>query len=396
MSPLNSMLRNKGIEPSFLLYFVGRTGSYKTSWAKVLHGCFGRLGYSDTAPISFMNDTTNRMGHKLALISDMPILADDIRPNTTAAERAENAKREKYLSSAIGDRSGRGRLNADSTAKATYTPRANVIVTAEEAYNDVGASAVARSISIEFKPGAIEEEKLFALQDRTEHLNKLMQLYIQWLIQNYSRIDNTNIERLREFRSRFSKAGHPRLATAFSNLTLGYRVLMDFLIDKGQISETDAEKKMEEAIDIFLKMCVKQSSKVDDEKPTRLFVKLLNDLLETKQVRISNINTHYSSEGDVINPCEASEKTIGYRDAEKGIYYLIPSVAYNAVYQHYAKSGFTFPASAGALWKAFSDEHLSITDKGRTDRRKSINSKTGRYIALLASAIEDDEKGGDA
>lgn len=394
MSTLNSMLRAKGMEPSFLLYFIGRTGTYKTSWAKVLHGFFGRLGYGDTAPISFMNDTTNRMGHKLALISDMAVLADDIRPNTTTMERAENAKREKFLSSAIGDRSARGRLNADSTAKATYIPRANVIVTAEDAYNDVGASAIARSISVELQPNSINFDHLCVLQKHTEHLNKFMQLYLRWLICHYDSVAAGVEEKLEKYRAKFASAGHARLATAFSNLSLGYRVLLDFLVDKGQMTEVGAEQKTEDAIRIFLKMCSKQSDKVANEKPTTLFVKLLNELIHTKKVRIHDLNAKTTSFGDPINSVEATEKTVGYRDND--YYYLIPTAAYNAVVRYYAESGYTFPASAPALWKAFADEKLLITDKGRTDRRKSINGKTSRYIALFASVVDKDEEGGEA
>ena len=96
----------------------------------------------------------------------------------------------------------------------------------------------------------------------------------------------------------------------------------------------DADRKMADAISIFLKMCSKQSDKVENEKPTKLFIKLLNELIETKQVRINDINTSTTTMGDIVNPCDAGEKSIGYRDREKGLYYLIPSIAYTAVYQH--------------------------------------------------------------
>lgn len=394
MSPLSSMLRDKGMEPSFSFYIVGRTGSYKSSWAKVLLSFFGKISYAEPAPLSFL-DTQNAIGRKLALISDMPVLLDDRRPTSCADDKNRYEGTEKFVSSAIGDRASRGRLNADSTGKTSYVARSNVFITAEEAYNNIGSSAIARSISVELQPNTIDFVKLCIVQEHTEHLNKLMQMFIQWLICNYEAVSAGIDGRLKEYRERFASAGHPRLATAFSNLALGYRVLLDFLVDKGQLVAVDADQRMDAAVRIFLKMCSKQSDKVENEKPTHLFVKLLNELIETKQVRINDINTRYSATGDIINPCEASEKTIGYRDTEKGVYYMIPSVAYNAVYQHYAKSGFTFPASAGALWKAFADEHLTITDNGRTDRRKRINGKTSRYIALLASAIENDEEGGE-
>lgn len=394
MSPLSSMLREKGAEPSFSFYIVGRTGSYKSSLAKVLLSFFGKISYAEPAPLSFL-DTQNAIGRKLALISDMPVLLDDRRPTSCADDKNRYEGTEKFVSSAIGDRASRGRLNADSTGKTSYVARSNVFITAEEAYNNIGSSAIARSISVELQPNTIDFAKLCVLQDHTEHLNKLMQLFVQWLIINYDAVSAGVDCRLKAFREKFASAGHPRLATAFANLSLGYRVLLDFLVEKGALVAADADQRMDDAISIFLKMCSKQSDKVENEKPTKLFIKLLNELIETKQVRINDINTSTTTMGDVINPCEAGEKTIGYRDREKGLYYLIPSIAYTAVYQHYAKSGYTFPASMSALWKAFADEKLSMTDTGRTDKRRSIKKKSSRYIALLATAIENDEEGGE-
>lgn len=72
LSPLSSILRGKGMEPSFSFYIVGRTGSYKSSWAKVLLSFFGKISYAEPAPISFL-DTQNAIGRKLALISDMAL-----------------------------------------------------------------------------------------------------------------------------------------------------------------------------------------------------------------------------------------------------------------------------------------------------------------------------------
>ena len=392
MSPLSRILRGKGMEPSFSFYIVGRTGSYKSSWAKVLLSFFGKISYAEPSPISFL-DTQNAIGRKLALISDMPVLLDDRRPSTVAEDRNRYEGIEKFVSSAIGDRASRGRLNADSTGKTSYVARSNVFVTAEEAFNNIGSSAIARSVSVELQPNTIDFAQLSVLQKHTPHLNKLMQLFVQWLICNYNRVSHSIDDRLEEYREKFASAGHPRLATAFSNLTLGYRVLLDFLVDKKQLTEQAADNQLGDAIKIFLSMCKKQSDKVENEKPTKLFIKLLKELVETKQVRINDLSLQTAFADTIINPQEPNEKTIGYRDAN--YYYLIPTAAYNAVYQHYSRSGFTFPASPAALWKAFLDEKLLYPEGKRPDRRKKINGKTGRYITLFAVAVDADEEGGE-
>ena len=85
LSPLNEMLRTSGGEPCFSLYFIGKTGSYKSSWSKVLLGFFGQLGYAETAPITFL-DTENAIGRKLGLGADIPLLLDDRRPTSNARD----------------------------------------------------------------------------------------------------------------------------------------------------------------------------------------------------------------------------------------------------------------------------------------------------------------------
>ena len=70
----------------------------------------------------------------------MVLLLDDRRPTNNAADKLKYESAEKYISSAIGDRAARGRLNADCTAKSSYTARCNLIVTAEEAFQNIVVS----------------------------------------------------------------------------------------------------------------------------------------------------------------------------------------------------------------------------------------------------------------
>lgn len=239
LSPLNGMLRELGAEPSFSFYLIGKTGSFKSSWSKVLLCFFGRLGYAETAPITFL-DTKNAIGRKLGLGADVPLLLDDRRPTSNSADKQHYEGIEKFVSSAIGDRAARGRLNADSTAKTSYIARCNLIVTAEEAFQNIGSSAVARSVSVELQPDSIDFHYLRELQDRPEHLNKIMQLYIQWVICRYEELKGNVLDKLKEYRKIFAQAGHPRLATAFSQLMLGYAMYLAFLQDQGQIDCLEA------------------------------------------------------------------------------------------------------------------------------------------------------------
>ena len=81
---------------------------------------------------------------------------------------------EQSVARAIGDRAGRARMNANGSLKSVYRPVCNLIITAEEAYSNVGESAIARSISCELRPGDVKLPELTAVQQRASELNECM------------------------------------------------------------------------------------------------------------------------------------------------------------------------------------------------------------------------------
>ena len=389
MTPLNGMLREEGKEPCFSLYLIGKTGSYKSSISKLLLCFFGGFSYATPSPVTFL-DSKNAIGRKLGVGADLPLLLDDRRPTNNSTDKQIYEGTEKFVSSAIGDRAARGRLNADSSAKESYIAKSNLIVTAEEAFVNIGSSSIARSVSIELEPGSINFNGLLYLQDNPQHFNKVMQLYIQWVIKNWEQIKQSSDKLLKEYREVFSEAGHARLATAFSQMLFGYHMFLCFAKDMDQITEDEAASMLEQAKTVFLEMCDKQSKKVESEKPTLLFIELLKEMLETKTVNLVDLR---KSGQDGTTPI-VSTRTIGYRDDD--YIYLIPQQAYKQVVQFYSESGYTFPASKTSLWKMFRDEGKLLPDVNadRPDRRKKLNNKSNRYIWLNADVLDSEEKEG--
>lgn len=391
LTPLNDMLRQKGKEPNFSLYIIGKTGTFKSSISKVLLCFFGKYNYADTAPITFF-DTENTMEKKLAIGADIPLLADDRRPTNNYRDKITYESKEKALSAYIGDRVGRGRMNADGSSRKTYIPRSNLIVTAEEAYVNIGGSSIARAISVELEQGTIDFNGLQNLQEHPEHFNKIMQLYIQFLILHYDKINAASDGLLKQYREIASNRGHARLATTFSQLMFGYSVYLSFLVDYRHISKDEMNTRLERAQEIFLDMCDKQDKRIEEEAPATLFVSLLREMLETKRVQLADLRRSHT-DGTVSLSTRAT--CIGYRDDD--YIYLIPQDAYNEVYKYYGESGNVFHASKTSLWKMLLGEGKilpKIDKKGnfvRVDKPKRINGKDSKYIWLLASVLDNDD-----
>ena len=385
LSPLNGLLREIGNEPCFSFYIVGKTGSYKSSIAKLIQCFFGAFDYTTPAPLNF-EGSENSIEKVLALADGIPLLVDDRKPSTSQAKKIKYEKIESRIAANIGDRAGRTRLNPDGTLKATYIPKSNAIVTAEEAHVNNSMSDIARSVNAEVTNGTIDFDNLVYLQDRSAHFNKVMQLYIQWVINNYGTIQKSAGKLLRNYREVFHNAGHARVATAFSQMMFSYKIALCFAQSLNQMTEEDVSERMKKAKSVFLDMCDSQSRAVESNTPTGVFVELLKELIETHRVRIINLRK-------AENPT-AGISTIGYRDDE--FFYLIPDSTYNEVVKFYSEGGNTFPATSQSLWKAFVDEQKAVPEirNGKvircTKRKKIKGLQQNRYVWLRSQVLESE------
>jgi len=88
LTPLNALLREVGIEPCFILYFTGKTGTRKTTMAKLLLNFFGSFD-NGTAPPAGFRDTANAVEKKFALTDSTLVLLDDRIPSTTPKVKAQ-------------------------------------------------------------------------------------------------------------------------------------------------------------------------------------------------------------------------------------------------------------------------------------------------------------------
>ena len=220
LTPLNALLREVGIEPCFILYFTGKTGTRKTTMAKLLLNFFGSFD-NGTAPPAGFRDTANAVEKKFALTDSTLVLLDDRIPSTTPKVKAQMEAMEQSVARQIGDRSGRARMNADGSLKPTYRPNCNLIITAEESFSNVGESAIARSISVELEPGDVNLNALTEVQERAAHLNECMGDYIQYILQNWETLQATLKPLFLEYRNKAQSGGHGRLAECVAHLQIG-------------------------------------------------------------------------------------------------------------------------------------------------------------------------------
>lgn len=382
LTPLNAMLQEIGFEPRFILYFVGKTGSRKSTVANLFLSFFGTFRETESAPISF-KDTPNAAEKAMGLLNSTLTLLDDRIPSTTKGVKDQMERMEQSVARAIGDRAGKARMNANGSLKSVYRPVCNLIITAEEAYSNVGESAIARSISCELRPGDVKLPELTAVQQRASELNECMSEYIQYVIANWDTIAEKLKPLFLELRDKAQTGGHGRLAVAVAHLQIGMTVMCDWLESVNVLTSEQSDALKAQSWDIFLALSAEQNRRIYEEKPVKLFLNAVKELLDRGEIRFS----------DLTAECP-SYKPVGYVD--EYFYYCYPDTIYSEVRKFYAAQDLSFPLGKTALFQQLSIDKLIETDKNQTTKAKWITNSSGkkrsRLLWLRKDALEDKEE----
>ena len=380
LSPLNSLLREDGIEPCFILYFTGKTGTRKTTMAKLFLNFFGSFD-NGTAPPAGFRDTPNAVEKKFALTDSTLVLLDDLIPSTTAAVRAQMETMEQSVARQIGDRSGRARMNADGSLKPTYRPNCNLIITAEESFSNVGESAIARSISVELKPGDIELTALTEIQQRAVELNECMGDYIQFVLQNWETLQAKLKPLFLELRNKAQNGGHGRLAECVAHLQIGVCTMCDWLIAVGVLNAAQTAELKSRSWSVFVELAEEQNRRISEEKPVKLFLDAIKEMLDRRTIIFKSVDDSNNY---------LSDKMMGFTDGE--FYYCYPDSIYTEVRKFYGSQDKSFPLGKGAIFQQLATENLIETDRGQSTKAKRIEGKRSRFLWLKAAALENEEE----
>ena len=188
LSPLNHFLKAAGCEPKFVMLLSGKTGSRKSTLAALMLSFFGKFTASEL-PLSF-RDTANSILLNAFSLKDVLTVIDDLHPSSRMEEPKMNGTAQAIMR-AYGDRTGKGRLRADSTPMESRPPQGNAIITAEFA-PDIGESGTARYFALELKEKDVDLETLTVFQNEADDgtLQRCMFAYTEWIRESFLFLKN--------------------------------------------------------------------------------------------------------------------------------------------------------------------------------------------------------------
>ena len=394
LAPLTDVFKRAGIEPNFLLWLYGGTGTRKTTIALLFLCHFGKFN-GKTPPASF-KDTANAIERKAFATKDTVLLIDDYHPESSKYESEKMAQVAQRVLRMYGDRIGRGRLKSTIEFQKEYPPRGEAIVTGEDI--PVGQSSIARFIGIELLKDDINLDKLTEAQGTSNLLAEAMRGYIEWLNPQMEELPNLLAERFVDKRYKFQKsAEHGRLGEAAAWLSIAFEIMLKYFKYAGICNEEEVTILLKDSEEVLITLILKQNSLVNEEKPVEIFLKIVKELMVSGKIRVESLRQINSQETLFV-----SGETIGWKD--DNFYYLRPEITYNHVNKFLASRGQKFPILERTLWKQLDEAGLIQSEKGSDGKvqrcpKKAVPKKAGhreterlRLLHLKKTAIDSEEK----
>ena len=385
LSPLNHFLKATGCEPKFVLFLAGKTGSRKSTLAALMLSFFGKFTASEL-PLSF-RDTSNSILHNAFSLKDVLTVIDDLHPSSRQEEQKMNGTAQAVMR-AYGDRTGKGRLRADSTPMESRPPQGNAIITAEFA-PDIGESGTARYFPLELKEKDVDLETLTAFQKvaAAGTLQRCMYAYTEWIRESFLFSEESVQEfqkylhsRFLFYRDSFRSNGircHGRVPETVAHLQIGMEFLLRFLCECGGFAEDWCNEIAERFQKILFSLAAKQAENIEQDKPTHVFIRKLFSLLESNQAHLLDRN--------VVNELGFGT-CIGYQDDE--FLYLYNEVAHKLVRKFCEEQGENFSVSSKSLLKAMAEEVLIEPGNKQNTRPLRIGDKQKRVVYLYREKAE--------
>jgi len=378
LTPLCEALRRAGIEPGFVTYLWGTSGSFKSTLIALLLSHYGNFEPKGL-PANF-RDSPKSIEEMAFQAKDILLVVDDLYPAKDPRERAKLEGVLEYLTRNQGDRQGRGRLKSTITLMAGHPPRGLALCSGE--IMPLSGSSLARNFVLHLLKEDINQEKLTQAQAQQDLFSHAMRGYLEWLAPQLDEFPSNfseDFEKLREYAKKESKTRtrHRRLDETVAFLFLGLNAFIKYAIAQDALTQEKADKLLQEAWKTLNEVADELAQVAEREEPTKRFFEALLEL--QAQGRI-----YFATMEDVAP--ELAERTqgaakIGWGPDDKGVYYLLYGPALEQVTRYLRGQEEGLSLSKNSLLDSM--EQKGLLDRSQGDRRSIVKKIAGNQVRVL-------------
>ena len=416
LAPLRELLRTA--PPDFVLWLVGRTGSYKSEYAALTLAHFGDFTRL-TLPMTF-ETTGNGLERILHTPKDSLLVIDDYHPADSRREADAMAQVASRLLRGMGNMASRQRMKRDTTMQDELPPRCVALATGELLPN--GHSNNARMFLVALPPLNPEESETYGAQltKPQQHSGlyaQAMAAYLQWIAQQWTRLATYLPARYAELRQEAAKAGcHAREPGQVAYLQLAWETFTACAVEHGALTVPERNSILATTRAKFLDAVEEHAAVLQRENTVRRCLDYLRAGFASKQTYLRNTEDDMPEDdpgtwgwtpttiwdGNVkehvptYDPKQA--QLLGYVDAT--CLYLIPRTLEQYLHQAAKEENRPWPVDMTTLLRELEGADAiwtKVDDKGhvRRELQKKINKVNQRLIHLYRWALlqsEDPEK----
>lgn len=363
LSPLTTLLDPM---PSFCLYAHGEKDTFKTALAILALAFFGA---HTKAGLSNFDSTANAVMSRAAILKDTFMVVDDYYPSPRQKEALQKESIAQRIIRDVGNRTGRGRLNPDSSAKPVPVPRGMIYITGEELPGL--QSTLSRLVTIELSHKDIDPERLTAAQGKAGIFPYAMTSYIHWLREHLTALRQNFSASFQELRQRaIIDSKSRKIPEHAAYLQFAWRTFLSWAGEKITVDPSLEAWGFE----IFARVAERHAKRIEAEDPVTTFFEIIGALLTQGKLRLDHKDAGY--EGGRIGG--DSGELIGYHDSQ--FYYFLPSPLWHSVQTYVRLEGGHFPFSKTTLYDVLQRRGLLET---RGSKRVFTHRVGGRSQGVL-------------
>lgn len=332
------------------------------------------FGKHSRSGLSNFDSTANAIMHRSAILKDTLFLIDDLYPSSQQKEAQRKEVVAQLLIRACGNRTGRGRLNPDSTEKVAPVPRGMVIITGEELPGL--QSTLSRIMTIEFAQGDVNTVKLTEAQRQAGLFPHAMTSYILWLRDRMTSIqEDFQAELYQLRRGAHVESTSRKIPEHLAYLRFSWKLLLQWAVEKCGLKEDVRRECLDIGYEIFTRVADRHTHRIEGEDPVTMFFEIVGALLTQGKLRVDHKDSGYSGRlgGD-------SGELIGYFDDKN--YYLLPVPLWHAVQTYLRYEGGHFPFSKTTLYETMERRGILETNGGKSSQTKWIGGKAVKVLIL--------------
>lgn len=388
LTPLNEFLRQKAIEPSFILYLLGETGCKKSTIAALFMSFFGDFN-NKGLPSSF-KDTANSLEKQGALLKDVVTVIDDFHPTASSKEANLMNATAQRLVRMYGDRTGKARLSSNCDFKTAYIPKGNAMCTGEDLPN-IGQSGLSRLFIVELEKNSMDLEILSFLQKNTAQLTYFMKKYIKWLAKKVNNSENFSEALHKEFITLRDSINleniHGRIIETIAHLQIGINMFCEFIWDFAKQSSREIMTMHRTSVTELKRLAENQTKMMISSDPAEIFTSAIKTLLDTKEFRCDMTK----SDPTILEIRGLNETIIGYFDDD--YYYFIFEKVLSEVSEFCRKQGERFPLTKPALLKILRKKNyiapVNPESNNNNCTRTFGGDKKRKFVRMFRACIDD-------